>query len=336
LGIGDGLTLQMDNGSVRAIRSYSNIQFSQLPGGLNTRPTLVWLLDSPSSGTQKTRIAYETQGVTWWADYNIILDESTGCNMDLSAWVSIINQSGASYGNARLKLIAGDVNRAQPVLQQSEMMFKSAAMADSAGFSEKAFFEYHLYTLGRRTDLPDNSTKQLELLPSTAGVACNKELVFAPTLANPYSGYSQLEQEYEREPTADEIAFLLDIGTDEVAATLGASARHVSMDQPFSEGEDGSLVDVLVNPNAEAADLQMVFHDSLSEEINRSLNTLTDRQKEVVRYFFGIGVDHALSLEDIGERYNLTRERVRQIKDKAITKLRSVSRCKLLRPYLGA
>lgn len=148
--------------------------------------------------------------------------------------------------------------------------------------------------------------------------------------------FSQLEQEYEREPTAEEIAFLLDIGTDEVSATLGASARHVSMDQPFSEGEDGSLVDVLANPNAEAADLQMVFHDSLAEEINRSLNTLTERQKEVVRYFFGIGVDHALSLEDIGERYNLTRERVRQIKDKAITKLRSVSRCKLLRPYLGA
>lgn len=148
--------------------------------------------------------------------------------------------------------------------------------------------------------------------------------------------FSQLEQEYEREPTAEEIAYVLDIGTEEVAATLGASARHVSMDQPFSEGEDGSLVDVLTNPNAEAADLQMVFYDSLAEEINRSLNTLTERQKEVVRYFFGIGVDHALSLEDIGERYNLTRERVRQIKDKAITKLRSVSRCKLLRPYLGA
>jgi RNA polymerase primary sigma factor len=148
--------------------------------------------------------------------------------------------------------------------------------------------------------------------------------------------YSQLEQEYEREPTAEEVAFVLDIGTEEVAATLGASARHVSMDQPFSEGEDGSLVDVLANPNAEAADTQMVFYDSLAEEINRSLNTLTERQKEVVRYFFGIGVDHALSLEDIGERYNLTRERVRQIKDKAITKLRSVSRCKLLRPYLGA
>jgi RNA polymerase primary sigma factor len=147
--------------------------------------------------------------------------------------------------------------------------------------------------------------------------------------------YSQLEQEYEREPTADEIAYLLDVSSDEVAATLGASARHVSMDQPFSEGEDGSLIDVLINPNADATDNQMAFYDSLSMEINRSLNTLTERQKEVIRYFFGIGVDHALSLEDIGERYNLTRERVRQIKDKAITKLRVVSRCKLLKPYLG-
>jgi RNA polymerase primary sigma factor len=148
--------------------------------------------------------------------------------------------------------------------------------------------------------------------------------------------FSQLEQEYEREPTAEEIALLLDVETDEVAATLGASARHVSMDQPFSEGEDGSLIDVLENPNSESTDMHLVFHDSLSQEINRSLSTLTERQKEVIRYFFGIGVDHALSLEDIGERYNLTRERVRQIKDKAITKLRAVSRCKLLRPYLGA
>jgi len=148
--------------------------------------------------------------------------------------------------------------------------------------------------------------------------------------------YSQLEQEFEREPTAEEIAILLNVETDEVAATLGASARHISMDQPFSEGEEGSLIDVLENPNSESTDMHLVFHDSLSQEINRSLSTLTERQKEVIRYFFGIGVDHALSLEDIGERYNLTRERVRQIKDKAITKLRAVSRCKLLKPYLGA
>ncbi len=148
--------------------------------------------------------------------------------------------------------------------------------------------------------------------------------------------YSHLEQEFEREPTAEEIAFYLEIDTDEVAATLGASARHISMDQPFSEGEEGSLIDVLENPNSESTDMHLVFSASLAEEINRSLSTLTERQKEVIRYFFGIGVDHALSLEDIGERYNLTRERVRQIKDKAITKLRAVSRCKLLKPYLGA
>ncbi len=146
--------------------------------------------------------------------------------------------------------------------------------------------------------------------------------------------YSQLEQEFEREPTTDEIAQLLDIGADEVAATLSASSRHISMDQPFSEGEEGSLIDVLENPNSESTDMHLVFYASLTEEINRSLSTLTERQKEVIRYFFGIGVDHALSLEDIGERYNLTRERVRQIKDKAITKLRTVSRCKLLRSYL--
>ena len=148
--------------------------------------------------------------------------------------------------------------------------------------------------------------------------------------------YSHLEQEFEREPTAEEIAFYLEIETEEVAATLGASARHISMDQPFSEGEEGSLIDVLENPNSESTDMHLVFNASLAEEINRSLSTLTERQKEVIRYFFGIGVDHALSLEDIGERYNLTRERVRQIKDNAITKLRAVSRCKLLKPYLGA
>ena len=148
--------------------------------------------------------------------------------------------------------------------------------------------------------------------------------------------YSQLEQEYEREPTSEEIALLLDLETEEVAATIGAAARHVSMDQPFSDGEEGSLIDVLENPNADSTDMHLTFKVSLSTEIDRSLSTLTERQKDVIRFFFGIGVDHPLSLEDIGERYSLTRERVRQIKDKAITKLRSTSRCKLLRTYLGS
>jgi RNA polymerase primary sigma factor len=147
--------------------------------------------------------------------------------------------------------------------------------------------------------------------------------------------YSLLEQEFEREPTAEELALFLDIEIEEVSATLGAGIRHVSMDQPLSDGEDSTLMDVMTNPNAVSTDNELAFKASLKTEIERSLSTLSERQKDVIRYFFGIGIDHALSLEDIGQRFNLTRERVRQIKDKAITKLRTASRCKLLKTYLG-
>ena len=123
---------------------------------------------------------------------------------------------------------------------------------------------------------------------------------------------------------------------EEVSATLGINARHVSVDTPLSEGEDNTLLDVLENPNAEKTDAALDHKESLKTEIDRSLKTLTERQKEVICYFFGIGVDHPMSLEDIGEKFNLTRERVRQIKDKAITKLKTSTRTKLLRTYLGA
>jgi RNA polymerase primary sigma factor len=147
--------------------------------------------------------------------------------------------------------------------------------------------------------------------------------------------YSLLEQELEREPSVEELAEVLQMDLEEVAASLKINSRHVSMDTPLSEGEEGTLLDVLENPNAEKTDALLDHTQSLKLEIDRSLGTLTERQKEVVCYFFGIGVDHPLSLEDIGEKYNLTRERVRQIKDKAITKLRSVQRCDQLRSYLG-
>lgn len=148
--------------------------------------------------------------------------------------------------------------------------------------------------------------------------------------------YSQLEQEFEREPSAEEIAELLDVSIEEVAATIGVGGRHISMDQQISEGEDGTLIDLMENKNAEKADSQLVLTDSLNTEIERTLNILTHRQKEVLVYFFGLGIDHPLSLEDIGERYNLTRERVRQIKDKALDKLRETSQNNLLRGFLGA
>ncbi|MEO5998695.1 MAG: RNA polymerase sigma factor RpoD/SigA [Chitinophagaceae bacterium] len=147
--------------------------------------------------------------------------------------------------------------------------------------------------------------------------------------------YSQLEQEYEREPSPEELAEILELDTEEVSATLGIGARHVSMDTPLSEGEESTLMDVLENPNAERTEKNIEHDESLKTEIGRSLTALTERQKEVICYFFGIGVDHPMSLEDIGERFHLTRERVRQIKDKAITKLRTTSRCRMLRCYLG-
>lgn len=155
-------------------------------------------------------------------------------------------------------------------------------------------------------------------------------------LANRISkAYQTLEQEFEREPTTEELAELLHITSEEVATTLLMGIRHVSVDCPLGEGDDNTLIDILVNKNAEQPDEYLVHNQSLKMEIDRSLKALTERQKSVICFFYGIGVDHPLSLEDIGERYSLTRERVRQIKDKAITKLRSTSRCKELKVYLG-
>lgn len=148
--------------------------------------------------------------------------------------------------------------------------------------------------------------------------------------------YSQLEQEFEREPSIEELANLLEITTEEVSATVGMGIRHISVDSPLFEGDENTLLDVMENTNADKTDNELIFKESLKTEINRSLSVLTQRQKDIIRYFFGIGMDDSLSLEDIGRRFKLTRERVRQIKDKALIKLRTSSRCNLLRDYLGA
>jgi RNA polymerase primary sigma factor len=147
--------------------------------------------------------------------------------------------------------------------------------------------------------------------------------------------YSQLEQQFEREPSPEELADVLELDIEEVRSTIGIGGRHVSVDTPLSEGEDNTLIDVMENTNADRAETNIEHNESLKIDIDRSLQSLTERQKEVICFFFGIGVDHPMSLEDIGDRFSLTRERVRQIKDKAITKLRSNSGAKSLRNYLG-
>jgi len=147
--------------------------------------------------------------------------------------------------------------------------------------------------------------------------------------------FSELEQKYEREPTPDELAGILNLEIDEVRSTMGVAGRHVSMDAPFVNGEENSLLDVLENPNTDYADRHVSYSESLRCEVERTLSSLGSKQAEVLKLYFGIGMEQPLSLEDIAQRYDLTRERVRQIKDKAIDRLKAGNRCGLLKSYLG-
>jgi RNA polymerase primary sigma factor len=148
--------------------------------------------------------------------------------------------------------------------------------------------------------------------------------------------FSKLEQEFEREPTADEISNVLEITAQDVNDSMRTNSRHISMDAPLSAGEDNSsnMYDLLENDDAPSPEMGLL-NESLRREIERSLRTLTNREAEVIRYFFGLNGQHSLTLEEIGERFDLTRERVRQIKEKAIRRLKHNSRSKILKTYLG-
>ncbi len=146
--------------------------------------------------------------------------------------------------------------------------------------------------------------------------------------------FSELEQKFEREPSPDELAEVLDVATKEVVDTMKISGRHVSMDAPFVQGEENSLLDVLENDTEEKPDTGLM-NDSLRREVQRALSTLTQREADVITLYFGLNGEHSMTLEEIGEKFNLTRERVRQIKEKAIRRLRHTSRSKALKPYLG-
>lgn len=145
--------------------------------------------------------------------------------------------------------------------------------------------------------------------------------------------FARFEQEHERTPSPEELANELELPTEKVTDTLRVAGRHVSVDAPFADGEDNSLLDVLVNPDSPNADRGLI-NESLSTEVDRALETLTERERDIIKYFFGIGCSE-MTLEEIGEKFDLTRERVRQIKEKAIRRLRHSSRSKLLKSYLG-
>lgn len=181
---GGTLVLKFGDGRIRMLSGMTDISFPKLPDGLITRPTLVWDVKSEVGGDQDVRVGYQTQGITWWADYNLVYSDGKDANhglLDVGSWVTILNQSGGSYNDATLKLVAGDVHRAPrpmdnryPRLEERSLMSGDAEL----GFQEKAFFEYHLYTLGRPATIPDNSTKQVELFPTARGVPCEKVMVY--------------------------------------------------------------------------------------------------------------------------------------------------------------
>jgi len=146
--------------------------------------------------------------------------------------------------------------------------------------------------------------------------------------------FSDLEQKFQREPSTEEVAELMGITNEEVIADLKVSGRHVSMDAPFAQGEDNGLLDVLSDANESIPDSQLIT-DSLSKEVQRVLSTLSTRESEVIGLYFGLNNKGSMTLEEIGEKFNLTRERVRQIKEKATRRLRHTSKSKALRSYLG-
>ncbi len=178
---GGQLVLKTDKG-VRLINNTGDVQLGELPGGLITRPTLQWQLWAPAAGNRRVVTAYQTAGITWRADYNLVLS-ADDTRADLGAWVTIMNLSGTSYPDAQVKLIAGDVQRVAPRpglygIGGGIAMERGLAAAAPAGFAEKSFFEYHLYTLGHRTTVPDNSTQQIALFPTVQGVKVEKVLVY--------------------------------------------------------------------------------------------------------------------------------------------------------------
>ncbi len=146
--------------------------------------------------------------------------------------------------------------------------------------------------------------------------------------------FSDLEQKFQREPSAEELAEVLQISQEEVTDTMKISGRHVSMDAPFAQGEENNLLDVLTNENDVTPDSALMV-DSLRREVQRALATLTQRESDVIAFYFGLNGEAAMTLEEIGEKFNLTRERVRQIKEKATRRLRLNSRSKALKTYLG-
>jgi len=218
-----------------------NILCRSLPEGLITRPTLMWLLSSETGGSQQVEVAYNASNCSWRADYTALLNE-TDTMLDLSGWVTLTNNTGKTYPDARLKLIAGEVHRVEEELRRAGAARAMLMEARAPAFEEKAFAEYHLYTLERRTTIKDRQIKQIELL-NAAGIPCEKKYVYAPMSGLRYGGRGPMMDEYSVAEKGDVQVFIL-FDNDE-ASNLGmplpaGRVRLFKMDEGDMEfvGED--------------------------------------------------------------------------------------------------
>lgn len=271
LSANDGLVLRSGDGQIHALNQWQNLRFGELPGGLITKPTLVWDVATKKPGEQQVRVSYQTGGITWWADYNLTWSEGADANsgfVNLGAWVSILNQSGAAYPEARLKLVAGDVHRAQPPRPSRAMVMKAEAMAMDAaapGFAEKAFFEYHLYTLQRPTTIPNNATKQIELFDAASRVPAKKAMVYDGAAGVGVFGSPMLEREFEPQSNS-KVDVWLRFRNDQ-ASGLGMPLPAGRIRVAQQDSADGTL---------EFIGEDIIDHTSKNEDVRVKLGTAFD------------------------------------------------------------
>jgi hypothetical protein len=236
------LVIRQEAGIVMVQRgdNVKDIQFGALPEGLITKPTLVWKLATEKVGQQLIEVAYQTAGINWQADYNAILNPND-TKLDLGGWVTINNQSGATYKDAKLKLIAGDVRRVQS--QESgvpmRMLAKSAAIMGDEGFAEKAFFEYHLYTLGRAATVAQNQTKQIELLKA-AEVPVKKVFLYDGTPSSRFYGGLNNAADYGSQDSNKKINVVVEVKNSK-ENNLGMALPKGKMRLYKRDEADGSL-----------------------------------------------------------------------------------------------
>jgi hypothetical protein len=274
----EGTLLSSSGGSVVLAREGGGIEIlpmedaaisteEDLPQGLITKPTLVWKIRSATGGERRIQTTYETAGLTWRSDYNLILNADS-TQADLTAWVSLMNLSGMAYENASLKLVAGDVQRVQPRPSPNIQMTRGAGsigMMEKDGFSEESFFEYHLYTLPRKTDVKSNGTQQITLFPPVSGFPVEKELVFEPSVFYGWGSSPQLS------------AGVINSGSDDVKVFVKfVNDRKSGLGMPLPAGKVRTY---MMNPNDGALEFigeDMIDHTPRNEDVRLKLGNSFD------------------------------------------------------------